>query len=74
MTGEQHYNKTARDYYGEYSAHMYAWLLIGWADGKNMEELSVYAGQSKLAEVVVGVRDNRFPQNYFIGFVRFLGI
>ena len=51
---------------------MYAWLLIGWADGKNMGKISIYAKQARLAEVDVGVRDNRFPQNYFIEFVRFL--
>jgi len=46
QTKEWYYSETARNYYAEYSAHMYAWFAIGWAEGRNMGKISVYAKQA----------------------------
>ena len=73
-TEEWYYSEIARDYYAEYSAHMYAWFLVGWADGTTVPIINDYAQQARLAEVIVGEPDGRSPQKEFIQIVKVLGI
>ncbi len=59
QTKESYYSATAWNYYAEYSAHMYGWLTLGWADQKGYGFLSDWAERCKLAEIIIGQEDSR---------------
>ena len=58
----------------EYSAHMYAWLLLGWANGKQIPFLSGGAQEAEHAKIVVGQEDGREAEQTFIDLIGRLGI
>ena len=58
-TGEKTYNADAKAYFAEYSAHMYVWYAVGWADGKKVPIISGLAKSAKKANVYPHQPDNR---------------
>ena len=71
---EEKYSMNSWLYYSEYNAHMYAWLLTGWACGKDYGKLSDWAKQSQKADIEVGQIDNRPMIKYLVKLIGHLGL
>ena len=74
QTKEKNYNSKAWMYYSEYSLHMYAWLLTGFAYEKNIPILSEIAASAITADIEIGEADNRFFVRLFTYLIGALGI
>ena len=58
-TKKKAYDTDARAFYSEYSAHMCAWYVAGWADGKDIPLFSYVAAHAKKADLVPNQPDER---------------
>ena len=74
QTQQGKYNSIAQMYYSEYSFHMYAWLALGWTNGKNIPYLSKWAGRAADAYIVLGVEDDDPFVKWGSRFFRLLGL
>ena len=45
------YNQNAWRYYSEYNAHMYAWMVTGWAYGQDVPKISRFAKRAYHADI-----------------------
>ena len=61
-TKQSSFNITTWMYFSEYNFHMYAWYMLSWADEKNIDPFSKWAGSAKVADIKIGKLDG-FPVN-----------
>ena len=69
-TGQWYYNSTASAYYGEYSAHMYAWLATSWARDENIPLFSDIEKHSRYVDITPGKPD---PKAWRVRIFEFFG-